>query len=183
MPVIDGSGNRQHATDRPDPVRDAVMIDKRDHRLNRRSSFAGAKYTLAIRNISLACRSSRSRVIAHLASRPYLSKRPPARHCRTRPSSPTLEVPAPRSRSSRLPTSRLTSVTDNHSCDSKPYAPPGHEPQVKFVRCLADNRPLLSEVAAPENFGAVQKRQTTFVQYVKRQPCITMKNSIIAGRV
>lgn len=42
-----------------DTVRLAVIVDERDHGLNRRSSSAWAKYALALRRISLACRSSR----------------------------------------------------------------------------------------------------------------------------
>src|SRR6185437_4904278 len=52
-------GNRQHPADRLDPIRRAVIVDEGDHGLCRRSSSAWAKYALALRRISLACRSSR----------------------------------------------------------------------------------------------------------------------------
>src|SRR6185437_1173909 len=51
--------DRQHLADRLDPVGVAVFVDERRHGLNRRSSSAWAKYALALRRISLACRSSR----------------------------------------------------------------------------------------------------------------------------
>ena len=57
--VIGRRGDRQHLADRLDPIRDAMIIDEGDHGLNRRSSSAWAKYADALRNISLACRSSR----------------------------------------------------------------------------------------------------------------------------
>jgi hypothetical protein len=37
----------------------AMIVDEGDHGLNRRSSSAWAKYALALRKISFACRSSR----------------------------------------------------------------------------------------------------------------------------
>src|SRR6202167_3240167 len=59
MGVIGRQGDRQHPADRLDPLRLAVIVDERNHGLNRRSSSAWAKYALALRRISLACRSSR----------------------------------------------------------------------------------------------------------------------------
>jgi hypothetical protein len=50
---------RQHLADRLDPIRPTVIVDERDHGLNRRSSSAWAQYADAWRRISLACRSSR----------------------------------------------------------------------------------------------------------------------------
>jgi hypothetical protein len=38
MRVIGGRGDRQHLADRLDPVRFALIVDERDHGLNRRSS-------------------------------------------------------------------------------------------------------------------------------------------------
>src|SRR5690606_29163545 len=52
-------GDRQHLADRLDPVDVAVFVDERRHGLNRRSSSAWAKYALALRRISFACRNSR----------------------------------------------------------------------------------------------------------------------------
>src|SRR5690348_6947679 len=57
--VIGRRGDRQHLADRLDPIGDTMIIDEGDHGLNRRSSSAWAKYADALRNISLACRSSR----------------------------------------------------------------------------------------------------------------------------
>src|SRR5665213_3580171 len=59
MVVIARRGDRQNLADRLDPMRLAMIVDERDHGLNRRSSSAWAKYALALRRISLACRSSR----------------------------------------------------------------------------------------------------------------------------
>ena len=43
MVVVGRRGDRQHLADRLDPVRLAVIVDERDHGLNRRSSPAWAK--------------------------------------------------------------------------------------------------------------------------------------------
>lgn len=43
MVVVGGRGNRQHLADRLDPMRIPVIVDERDHGLNRRSSSACAK--------------------------------------------------------------------------------------------------------------------------------------------
>ena len=59
MGVIGRRGDRQNAADRLDPVDGAMIVDERDHGLDRRSSSAWAKYADALRRISLACRSSR----------------------------------------------------------------------------------------------------------------------------
>src|SRR5436190_23708364 len=59
MGMIGRGGDRQHFADRLDPMDLTVIVDERDHRLNRRSSSAWAKYADALRRISLACRSSR----------------------------------------------------------------------------------------------------------------------------
>src|SRR5690606_12671945 len=50
----------QQPADRLDSVRGPVFVDERLHGLNRRSSSAWAKYALALRRISFACRSSRT---------------------------------------------------------------------------------------------------------------------------
>jgi hypothetical protein len=71
MVVVGRRGDRQHLADRLDPMRLAVIVDERDHGLNRRSSSAWAKYALALRRISLACRSSRfsrSRALSFVAT-------------------------------------------------------------------------------------------------------------------
>ena len=47
-------GDLQHLADRLAPMRRAIIVDDRDHGLNRRSSSAAAKYALASRRISLA---------------------------------------------------------------------------------------------------------------------------------
>src|SRR5690606_14321132 len=57
--VVRRRGDRQHLADRLDPVDVAVFVDERRHGLNRRSSPAWAKYALALRRISFACRNSR----------------------------------------------------------------------------------------------------------------------------
>src|SRR6478609_407599 len=59
MVVVGRRGDRQHLANRLDPMRLAVIVDERDHGLNRRSSSAWAKYAEALRRISLAWRSSR----------------------------------------------------------------------------------------------------------------------------
>src|ERR1700721_2636021 len=59
MGVIGRQGDRQHPADRLDPMRLAVIVDEGNQSLNRRSSSAWAKYALALRRISLACRGSR----------------------------------------------------------------------------------------------------------------------------
>ena len=43
MVVVGRRGDRQHLADRLDPMRLAVIVDERDHGLNRRSSSAWAK--------------------------------------------------------------------------------------------------------------------------------------------
>ena len=69
--VVGRRGDRQQPADRLDPVRVAVIVDERDHGLDRRSSSAIAKYAEAFRRISFACRSSRtSRSRALIRSRP-----------------------------------------------------------------------------------------------------------------
>jgi hypothetical protein len=66
-------GDRQQPADRLDPVDVAVIVDERDHGLDRRSSSAIAKYADAFRRISFACRSSRtSRSKALMRSRSSL---------------------------------------------------------------------------------------------------------------
>src|ERR1700723_1256072 len=86
--VIGRQGDRQHPADRLDPMRLAVIVDEGNHGLNRRSSSAWAKYALALRRISLACRSSRfsrSRVFSFVATSVGTPARTP------RPSSPTMQ--------------------------------------------------------------------------------------------
>jgi hypothetical protein len=51
------TGDLQHLADRLDPMRLAMIVNEGDHGLYRRSSSAIAKYALALRRISLACRS------------------------------------------------------------------------------------------------------------------------------
>jgi hypothetical protein len=71
MLVICGRGDRQNITDQLDPMIPAVIVDKRDHRLNGLASSAGAKYADALPRISLAWRSlrfSRSRALSRSAS-------------------------------------------------------------------------------------------------------------------
>src|SRR3954468_13143292 len=58
--VIGRRGDWQHPADRLDPVDGAMLVDKGDHGLDRRSSSAIAKYADALRRISLACRNSRT---------------------------------------------------------------------------------------------------------------------------
>ena len=65
----------QHTTDRVDPEPFAVRVDVLDDHRSRRSTSAAAKNALAVRNISLARRSSRfSR--SSSAIRPVLARRP-----------------------------------------------------------------------------------------------------------
>jgi hypothetical protein len=52
--VIGRWGDRQHLADRLDPMHLTVIVDERDHGLNRRSNSAWAKYADALRRISLA---------------------------------------------------------------------------------------------------------------------------------
>src|SRR5262249_25797438 len=59
MRMVSRGDNRQHPADRLDPIRAMLIVDEGDHGLCRRSSSAWAKYALALRRISLACRSSR----------------------------------------------------------------------------------------------------------------------------
>src|SRR6202789_1429383 len=71
MGVVGRRGDRQHIADWLDPMRLAMIVDERNHGLNRRSSSAWAKYALALRRISLACRSSRfsrSRAFSFIAT-------------------------------------------------------------------------------------------------------------------
>src|ERR1700757_4162958 len=71
MLMVGGRGNRRDLADRLDPMRLAVIVDERDHGLNRRSSSAWAKYALALRRISFGCRSSRfsrSRALSFVAT-------------------------------------------------------------------------------------------------------------------
>src|SRR6056297_2203611 len=95
MGVTGRRGDRQDPADRLDPVHPAMIVDERDHGLNRRSSSAWAKYALALRRISLAWRNSRfSRSSAFSRSRSSVVS--PGR--------------APRSRSDRLTHSRSVSA-------------------------------------------------------------------------
>jgi hypothetical protein len=59
MRMVGAWGDRQNPADRLDPVSSAMIVDERDHGLDRRSSSAIAKYADALRRISLAWRSSR----------------------------------------------------------------------------------------------------------------------------
>jgi hypothetical protein len=59
VPKVRRRGDRQHAADRLDPVRRAVVVDERHHYFARRSSSAGAKYADAFRRISFARLSSK----------------------------------------------------------------------------------------------------------------------------
>src|SRR6202142_3428604 len=59
MGVIGRQGDRQQLADRLPPMGPGGIVDEGNHGLNRRSSSAWAKYALALRRISLACRSSR----------------------------------------------------------------------------------------------------------------------------
>src|SRR5580658_4242627 len=82
MGVIGRQGDRQQLADRLDPMRLAVIVDEGNHGLNRRSSSAWAKYALALRRISLACRSSRfsrSRAFSFVATSVGTPARTPAR--------------------------------------------------------------------------------------------------------
>jgi hypothetical protein len=86
--VVGRWGNRQHSADRLDPMRLAVIVNERDHGLNRRSSSPCAKYALALHNISLAwCSSRTSRPRDLILSRSALvepGRRPRSRSaCRT----------------------------------------------------------------------------------------------------
>jgi hypothetical protein len=55
--MVGRGGDLQHLADRLDPMRLAMIVNEGDHGLYRRSSSAIAKYALALRRISLACRS------------------------------------------------------------------------------------------------------------------------------
>src|ERR1700689_623246 len=59
MGVIGRQGDRQQLADRLDPMRLAEMVDEGNHGLNRRADAPRAKNALALRRISVACRSSR----------------------------------------------------------------------------------------------------------------------------
>jgi hypothetical protein len=73
MLVVRRRGDRQQPADRLDPMDVAMIVDKRDHGFDRRSSSAIAKYAEAFRRISFACRSSRtSRSKALMRSRSSL---------------------------------------------------------------------------------------------------------------
>jgi hypothetical protein len=83
--VIGRRGDRQHPADRLDPVDGTVLVDERDHGLDRRSSSAWAKYALAFLRISLAClssRFSRSSVLIRSRSSSKPSHRPASRSAR-----------------------------------------------------------------------------------------------------
>ena len=73
MGVVGRRGDRQNPADRLDPIRGAMIVDKRDHGFDRRPSSAWAKYADALRRISFAWRNSRiSRSIAFMRSRSSL---------------------------------------------------------------------------------------------------------------
>ena len=68
--VVRRRGDRLHPADRLDPVSIPMLVDEGDQVRDRRSTSAMAKYALAFRRISLACRSSRtSRSSALMRSR------------------------------------------------------------------------------------------------------------------
>ena len=60
MAVVGRRSDLKHAADRLDSVSVALLGHEPGHGLKRRSSSAWAKYALALRRISLACRSSRT---------------------------------------------------------------------------------------------------------------------------
>src|ERR1700727_2572819 len=139
MGVIGRQSDRQHLADRLDPMRLAVIVDEGNHGLNRRSSSAWAKYALALRRISLACRSSRfsrSRASA-LSPHPWEHRR--AHHCRARPSSPTHAASAPCSRSWRRSMRPRPSARHARLRDPKPFAPRGRGPRKRtcWSSCLS----------------------------------------------
>jgi hypothetical protein len=132
MVMIAGRGDRQHLADRLDPVSLPVIVDERDHGLNRRSSSAWAKYADALRKISLACRNSRfsrSRAFSRLATsvgRPARVPRYPLP-----PSLPSRSAPAPCSRSWLRSRKSLPTARDAPARDPAPSAPHGHALQEK----------------------------------------------------
>src|SRR4029077_10172398 len=58
--MVGAWGDRQDPADQLDPMRLAVIVDERDHGLDRRAGPAIAKYADTLRRISLAWRSSRT---------------------------------------------------------------------------------------------------------------------------
>lgn len=82
MVVVGRRGDRQHLADRLNPMRLAVIVDERDRGLNRRSSFAWAKYAEAL--LSLACEARGSRVPEPSVSsqHPWELRRARRRHAR-----------------------------------------------------------------------------------------------------
>ena len=98
-----------------------MIVDEGDHRLNRRSSSACAKYADALRRISLAWRSSRisrSSAFSRSAHRRWSTPGAPAR-CRARPAAPSHAASPPCSRSwPRSTPSPPTARGDPPSCSN-----------------------------------------------------------------
>ena len=81
MRMVGRWGDRQNLADRLDPMDGAMVVDKRDHLLNGRSSSAIAKYADPFLRISLAWRSSRfsrSSAFSFAATSVGTPARPPA---------------------------------------------------------------------------------------------------------
>ena len=157
MRVIGRRGDRQHTADRLDPVSPAVIVDERDHGLNRRSSSAWAKYADALRRISLAWRSSRfSRSSAFIRSRSSVVG--PARTALVALGlvAPSCAASAPCSRSSpRSRRSPPTARRDRPGAQS-PSARRARAPQAKTCSSSsAFHGSILSRVGASGKPGAV----------------------------
>ena len=158
MVVIGRRGDRQHLADRLDPVRLAMIVDERDHGLNRRSSSAWAKYADALRRISLAWRSSR---FSRSRAFSFVAPSPSARQARLPLSTLSLLHPVMqrlrraadlgRDRHDRRPPRRVLALVLQHH----PHRALA-DLRRKLVRCLACHGSIFSRVGASGKPGAVQ---------------------------
>ena len=84
--VIGRRGDPQSAADRLDPMHLAMLVDEGNHHFDRRSSSVIAKYTDALRRISLVWRSSRFSRSSALSRSAIWWGHQPGGHSRPRPS-------------------------------------------------------------------------------------------------
>jgi hypothetical protein len=152
--VVRRRGDRQHPADRLDPMDVAVIVDERDHGLDRRSSSAIAKYALALRRISLAWREPRGSPAPAPSAAPASHwSCPPADPGRAPPAAPSRAASRRCSRSS--PRSSRSPPTASHARLDAP------SPSARHARALqASMSSLSSSVPSLHPLKSWSLRQT-----------------------
>ena len=120
-------------------MRLAVVVDEGNHGLNRRSSSAWARHALALRRVSLACRSSRFSVEPSALVRYIRGNTGAHTTVALGLSSPTRPASAPCSRSWRRSTRPPPSARHARLRDPKPFAPRRRGPRKRtcWSSCLS----------------------------------------------